>query len=105
MLYDIKVFLIKHSFCARLVIPKFSAMFRSMGWSPGLTNAEDKEIRSNGRFWQKAQEDIVSFKRECHDIGIQLVIVLFPSMMNYRNHPAKGTHIEIRNGAWSREFL
>jgi hypothetical protein len=96
-LYRVKRDLLKYSFVARLVVP-YGAEFaqRLFGWSPGVTVAEVKEIRSDGPRWRKLQQDVLAFKHDADARNIKTVLVLFPSMQPFDRHPAAEEYRELK---------
>jgi lysophospholipase L1-like esterase len=95
-LYQLKVAALRHSYVARLVIPYAGAFLRgAFGWSAGVTFAEQREIESAGRAWLTLRAEVLELKRELDRRGAVLAFVLFPSMLPFEQHPARGEFVAL----------
>jgi len=93
LLYRLKRDALKYSYTARLILPYGVAIARRiLGWSPGITTAELHEIENNGSKWRDLQEKILALQKSANDRGIRLAFVLFPSISEFDNHPARAVH-------------
>jgi len=90
-LYRFKVEALRESYLARLVIPYGAAFLRAaLGWQAGVTHAEQREIEHDGKTWLRLGARVLELKRELDRRGAVLVFALFPSMLPFADHPARG---------------
>lgn len=92
-MYHLKVELLRDSYVARLVIPYGAALLReALDWRSGVTFAEQRELSRHGRVWQALSARILALRDELRHRGIRLAFVLFPSMLPFDEHPARGEY-------------
>jgi lysophospholipase L1-like esterase len=98
-LYQLKVAALRHSYLARLVIPYSAAFLRgALNWTAGVTFAEQREIESDGPTWRTLSAEVLRLKAELDRRGSMLAFVLFPSMLPFEGHPARGEFADL--AAW-----
>ena len=82
-------FLMRRSALAGLVLPRLAAVSRKLGHSPsGATKTELDEVVRNGPQWRQSRDAISAISAKVAKEEIRFGIVLFPSMMDFRTHPA-----------------
>lgn len=92
-LYETKQFLIKNSYLMRFVIPYVSVLWPNyIGRAPGITDYEYEEISQEGQAWRSARRQILEIRNYLCSQDVKLVFVMFPSMNDFKNHPAKELH-------------
>jgi hypothetical protein len=98
-LYRLKRDALKYSHVARLTIPFLAGILRdTFGWNPGVTATEYQEIAGNGPVWNRLKADILDLKNRLNKQGVDLAFVLFPTMTEFENHPARPVHAALT--AW-----
>ena len=90
---QLKITLLKHSYLARLVIPYVATLLKSwLNLDPGVTSAESREVLGSGQRWLDAEAKIIALKKSFEEHNIRTVVVLFPNMSDFENHPGRESH-------------
>ena len=72
-----------------------------IGNASGETDLEYDVVKRDGAEWRAAKYEILELRKFLENRNIELLFVLFPSMINFEKHPAKELHNTL--GAWLKE--
>lgn len=93
LLYSLKQYTMASSYLARFIIPYGASYWRLIiGRTSGITDLEYEVVRRDGVEWKAAKDEILKLRNFLEYMNIELMFVLFPSMTNFENHPAKELH-------------
>ena len=93
LLYDLKQYAMGSSYLARFIIPYGAEYWRVIiGKTAGITDLEYEVVRREGAEWRAARKEILELRKFLENMNIELMFVLFPSMIHFEKHPAKELH-------------